>query len=495
MSHVGAPDAACRPDSPLKREQTPVDISIPLSFHGEQSQDVHASNTPKSSASVWISTTRRLAETVTMLFQKKTVHRLEASDESSQGTLPWLDPKRPSDTRDKTLLDSSVFKCAISFTIVANVAQLGASVEIQDDTWDTVWSITDHIFTCVFLVEMVLKVAILQAAYFESRWNLVDFALVWLGVADCWILPFMLSTSSTTDLDTLKLFRLLRLGRIIKLMRMRRELHVLLDGMLDSVRSMIWVGVLLAVIIYTFAIFCIIVLGDSLEEPTGLNYFGDIPHAMLSLFNMALLTDWSNIIWPVYETYPAVTLVLILFVVVTSLGVLNVIIGLILERTNAAAEKMSIEDRELERRMQLDAVGELTRMMCELDANHDGWLSFDEMGSAIDNEKFTDMMKQINLPLGFSLRDLYLMLDTDMNSKVTRKEFVDGMYRIVHCNEFQRTCLSHLSIAQVKRQIQQVQKEMKNDVHRLRQEQQSLAQEMRNGLNEVMEAITKLQRN
>jgi voltage-gated sodium channel len=269
---------------------------------------------------------------------------------------------------------------------------------------------------------------------------------------------------------------------------------VLLEGMLDSVKSMIWVGALLTVIIYTFAIFCILVLGDSLEESTGQNYFGDIPHAMLSLFNMALLTDWSNVIWPVYETHPAVTLVLILFIVVTSLGVLNVIIGLIVERTNAAAEKMSGEDRELERRMQLDAVVQLTKMMCELDANHDGWLSLDEMGSAIDNPKFTDMMKQINLPLGFGLRDLYLMLDTDMNSKVTTKEFVEGMYRFVHCNEFQRTCLSHLSIAQVKRQINQAQKQMKQDVQRLRQEQQDLAQEMRQGLSDVMQAIANLQR-
>jgi len=489
-------------DSSLRgAEAICIDVSMPLSLDGEESRPVrhlspprHASSTPKSTASGWISSTKRLAETVTMLFQKKTVHRLEASDESSHGTLPWLDPNRPADVCDKTLLDSNAFKYAISFTIVANVAQLGASVELKDDTWDKLWVISDHMFTCAFLVEMLVKVFILEVAYFKCRWTLVDFALVFLGVADCWILPAILSPSDATHLDTLKLFRLLRLARIIKLMRMRRELHVLLEGMLDSVRSMIWVGVLLTVIIYTFAIFCILVLGDSLEEPTGLNYFGDIPRAMLSLFNMALLTDWSNIIWPVYEMYPAVTLALILFVVVTSLGVLNVIIGLIVERTNAAAEKMSMEDRELERRTQLDAVGELTKMMRELDANHDGWLSLDEMGSAVDNIKFTDLMKQINLPLGFGLRDLYLMLDTDMNSKVTRKEFVDGMYRIVHCNEFQRTCLSHLSIAQVKRQIKQAHKETMHEMHRLRQEQQDLAQEMRNGLDEVVQAIAKLQR-
>merc|ERR1719326_1879180 len=154
---------------------------------------------------------------------------------------------------------------------------------------------------------------------------------------------------------------------------------------------------------------------------------------------------------------------------------------------------MNEEDRKRERSNQLAAVRELTKMMCELDTNKDEWLSLEEMASAPDNPKFVAMLKQINLPLGFSLRDLYMILDQDGNQKVTTNEFVEGMYRFVNSNEFQRVCLNHLAIAQVKRQLMQTRKHMIQEVTRTRQEQQDLAKEMRNGFSMMMQEITKLQ--
>merc|ERR1712193_330031 len=130
--------------------------------------------------------------------------------------------------------------------------------------------------------------------------------------------------------------------------------------------------------------------------------------------------------------------------------------------------------------------------MAELDTNNDEWLSLQEMSAAKDNDKFIDMLKQINLPLGFSLSDLYMILDQDGNQKVTRKEFVDGMYRFVNCNEFQRICLNHLAIAQVKRQVMQAKKQLSREVNTVRRQQQEVAEEMRENFASVLGEIAKL---
>lgn len=435
----------------------------------------------------WLSASRKSAPDGEQL--EKTV-TLQHVDEP----FLWLNPFRPGTHQSMHWIDKFCF-WFFSIAIFANSIQLGLSVELTSDSWRYVWKICEHIFTAVFVLEVIVKVTVLKslkAPYFRNCWNIVDFVLAGLGVADTWVLPLALSSDDSTQLSVLRVFRLLRLTRMVKLLRTKRELHVLLEGMLDSVSSMFWVGLLLAIIIYTFAIFCITVVGDSLESETGHDYFGDIPRAMLSLFNMALLTDWSNVIWPVFEAYPAVTPVLVFFVIITSCGVLNVIIGLIVERTNAAAHRTREEDREKERKHQLDAVRELTKMMYELDTNKDEWLSLQEMAHAPDNPKFVEMLQQINLPLGFSLSDLYMILDQDGNQKVTGKEFVDGMYRFVNCNDFQRLCMNHLAIAQVKRQVMQARREMNREVAKLRQEQGDLAREMRHGFESVLQEMRSL---
>merc|ERR1712100_461895 len=123
----------------------------------------------------------------------------------------------------KTYADQWYFKLGVNLAIMANAVQLGLSVELKGDQWAAVWDSCDHVFTSIFLLEMILKVAALKKSYFQSNWNLVDFLLAWLGVADTWILPWISSTN-----EVLKLFRLLRLMRMAKLLRTKRELHVLL---------------------------------------------------------------------------------------------------------------------------------------------------------------------------------------------------------------------------------------------------------------------------
>merc|ERR1712216_719012 len=128
------------------------------------------------------------------------------------------------------------------------------------------------------------------------------------------------------------------------------------------------------------------------------------------------------------------------------------------------------------------------------DTNHDEWLSLNEMAGAADNPKFVEMLKQINLPLGFGLGDLYLMLDQDMNNQVTSREFVDGMYRLVYSNEFQHICLNHLAIAQVKRQVKQLQKDTLRELGKVRDEQQKIAKEMRQTMGQVLEELSHLRK-
>merc|ERR1719440_514675 len=276
---------------------------------------------------------------------------------------------------------------------------------------------------------------------------------------DTLVLPFVFKTDAMSQITIIRVFRLLRLMRMVKVLTIQRQLEVVVEGIAASLKSMFWIGLLLCVLIYTCAIFCVVVIGraDYHEYPGFDNeeFFGTIWRSMLSLFNMVLLTEWAQVIRPIFDNQPACIPIFVVFVIFTTFGILNVIIGVIVERTNEAALRIRQGDVEKRKRQQMKVVQQLSEVMFELDVNQDQWLSEHEMMNAASNENFHEMLAEIELTKGFSLADLYLMLDQDVDRQLTEHEFVDGMYRLINSDDFQRMCMTQLTMAQLKRQVSQ----------------------------------------
>lgn len=350
------------------------------------------------------------------------------------------------------------FKTFMACAVFSNVVQLGASVEMTGGVWDYIWIVFDYVFTIIFAGEMVIKIIALRSGYFRDRWNCFDCVLAWLGMFDTFVLPYVFRTDAMSQITIIRVFRLLRLMRMVKVLTIQRQLEVVVEGIAASLKSMFWIGLLLCVLIYTCAIFCVVVIGRADYDDYDFDnqeFFGSIWRAMLSLFNMALLTEWAQVIRPIFDNQPACIPIFVVFVIFTTFGILNVIIGVIVERTNEVAVRIRQGDVEKQKLQQMKVVRKLSEVMFELDVNNDQWLSEDEMMNASGNATFHDMLAEIELPKGFSLADLYLMLDQNVDRRLTEHEFVDGMYRLINSNDFQRMCMIQLTMAQLKRQVSQ----------------------------------------
>ena len=57
---------------------------------------------------------------------------------------------------------------------------------------------------------------------------------------------------------------------------------------------------------------------------------------MLTLLDIAVLAEWNEIVRPVQAHQPWLLLVFILFLLITAFGMLNVMIGVIVDSTAAA---------------------------------------------------------------------------------------------------------------------------------------------------------------
>merc|ERR1719265_2622275 len=152
---------------------------------------------------------------------------------------------------------------------------------------------------------------------------------------------------------------------MIRLLRAFKQLWLIVKGLLASVKTIFWAFLLLVMIYYVFGIFFTQMIGSNLdagylrqidEVPPGTiinyhpdfdkyQYFGNMMRSMFTLFETSLE---PQDIRPIVEEQPFLFPFILLFIFVTTFGVMNVIIGVIVENTTAVSKKTEHEVQVLE---------------------------------------------------------------------------------------------------------------------------------------------------
>lgn len=367
------------------------------------------------------------------------------------------------------------FQRAVQLAIVLNSAQMGLVFEIgSEGNWQTVWEVCDDVFTAFFLLEALIKGYQYRCAYFtdkkERLWNITDLLVVLVTVLDNWILR------GGSDLAVMKVFRLVRLSRVLRLLKEQKDLMMVVIGIVGSLKSMAWVGVLLLVVVYASAIGCCTIIGRSDvygEDDPEVNFTADgnpsLQRAIFTLLNLSLGQGHMETLNPLFRNQIFMLPVMFIWIMVVTVGILNSIIGIICEKTAEAGRANAEEEKKVFRDKQKGLVETLKTLIWEMNEDGDGIISQEELDAAANDPKFVEMLKEINLPSSFSVTDMHLMLDKDGDGELTEEEFADGMYDLVYSNDFQRQCILLRSLANAKRNLHDFRTEVKREFRDLRE--------------------------
>ena len=188
----------------------------------------------------------------------------------------------------------------------------------QISSW---FSFAHKIVLGAFVLEAIIKIVALAPRphhYFKSGWNCFDFCLIVLS---------MLPVASEFEM----LGRVLRLLRVLRLINAFPELRLIVETLMRSIPSMLHISILMGLLFFIYA-----VLGFHLFHEHDPTHWRDLSYALLTLFRIVTLEDWTDVMYKAMELSPFYAAYFVSFVIIGTFVVVNLFIAVVINNLDEA---------------------------------------------------------------------------------------------------------------------------------------------------------------
>ncbi|KFZ63605.1 Sodium channel protein type 2 subunit alpha, partial [Antrostomus carolinensis] len=257
---------------------------------------------------------------------------------------PWLKVKN---VIEFIVMDPFV-DLAITVCIILNTLFMAMEHYPMTDDFSNVLKIGNQVFTGIFAAEMVLKIIAMHPFYyFQVGWNIFDSFIVMLSLVELFL-------SSVDGLSVLRSFRLLR---VFKLAKSWPTLNMLIKIIGNSVGALGNLTLVLAIIVFIFAVVgmqlfgksykeCVCKISKNCELPRW--HMHDFFHSFLIVFRV-LCGEWIETMWDCMEVagQPMCLTVFMMVMVIGNLVVLNLFLALLLSSFSSDSLSPTEDDKEM----------------------------------------------------------------------------------------------------------------------------------------------------
>ena len=259
----------------------------------------------------------------------------------------------PRTSRLARLVDSDAFNITIAGVIIANAIVLGLETfPAVMESYGEQLIIANEVCYGIFVVELVLRFASYGKRpqdFFKSGWNIFDLIVI----GGVWI-PGVRENAT--------LLRLLRLGRIARLLRFLPDARVLISTVVRSIPPLGSIVVLTVLILFIYGMIGWTLFGQALPES-----WGTVTRAMLTLFILLTLENFPTYLEEALTVTPWATVYFVSYVLVAAFVIFNLLIGIIISSMESAREREALREAQ-ETGVTGDAVARIHAIREALDA-------------------------------------------------------------------------------------------------------------------------------
>lgn len=378
----------------------------------------------------------------------------------------------------KPIVDNFSFNLAVGGLITLNAVTMGLEADSIGEHGENApgyWYFVELGFCVIFAAEVGARLYYHRIAFFTNihnrMWNIGDLTIVILSLLDTFLLTPIGMGGGGRLISMLRFVRLMRLIRLIRLMRLFKELWLVASGLFQSAKTLCWVALMIMAFIYICAIFTTLMIGknDKLYDQYYLDsggwdhevYFRTVPRSMFTLFQIVTFESWSErIVRHVMQKQPAMVVFFVIFMAISSFGLLNVVVGVVVESTLSTSEK---DDNKIKRAQERDrqrVFDHLREIFEGADEDGSGTLTLGEVQKAISKPEIYNKLKMIEFPVE-DPKQIFMLLDYDNTCELSIDEFISGCIRMKGTAKSKDLLAAQVAVDTMKRHYKFFEKEMK----------------------------------
>lgn len=341
-------------------------------------------------------------------------------------------------------VDRPIFDVAISTVIMLNTIIIGVELDDEhndgDDSRSVVWILLEVFFMLTFMFEVFIKIKYHTWKWiFMDGWNFFTFVVASMAVIDGVILQALGLHGQLRMLSLVRVVGIMRLLRVIRLFKGLKELRLIMQGLIGSLGMLSWTVVILVVFLYISAVFTTSSIGrsDDFEQTmklsNGWDYdelFGSVGRSMYTLLQCLTRDGWSSQVARyviVQQGYMA--FFFISFGLMSTYGLLNLVVSVIVEQTLTAARSNDNRVRAKEERMKRAELDGLKEIFLLSDQDGSGELDVNEFLEALEDDEILWKMRSLDLPIDDAAR-LFTVIDGAGTRALTMEEFIEGCTKL-----------------------------------------------------------------
>eukprot|EP00929_Paragymnodinium_shiwhaense_P006018 TRINITY_DN10882_c0_g3_i1.p1 TRINITY_DN10882_c0_g3~~TRINITY_DN10882_c0_g3_i1.p1 ORF type:complete len:727 (+),score=196.19 TRINITY_DN10882_c0_g3_i1:99-2279(+) len=334
-----------------------------------------------------------------------------------------------------------VFMAAITTLSVALIVIETDMRALGKDLSGTWMDTGGKVFLGIFMLDVVGRLYVFRQFYFNSLANVLDISIV--------IMDLVLETTDLPSIvATLKVFRFIRLARVLRCVTEFRELYLIMMGIVHSVRALAFGSCLVFIVLTLFSILSVTFLREFTQELFEEGVFGDcqlcdgafntVMDSNLIFMQTIIASDsWGTLAIPLIRRSTPAALIMIGAFIVVNLGLLNTIAWtVIVDRQQAQERQNDIEYMHmLQSEELLQSYAFLQVLFEKLDTDNNGTTDLNEMMEHYDSSpEFRTILNRMDIHKA-DLPIVFDILDSDRSGDLEFAEFVSGLHALRHENQ------------------------------------------------------------